>query len=99
MHELAMLVLLQQCGDAFVQQNHSVGEHGDRIHGEKFQSFEKKNFLIFTTPVSLHCKNFGVQFSLNKIFKIREDLKHFRSFLKKIDPSKLAKIINKAYII
>ena len=55
--------------------------------------------LVFTSPVSLHSNNLGVKFSFNKISEVLENLKHFRSFLKKINPSKFAIVINKAYII
>ena len=81
MHWLTMIVLLQQQDGVFVQQNRSVGEHVDKKHDEKFQSFEKKNFLIFTTPVSLHCKNFGVQLAFNKTLEIAKNMKNIRPFL------------------
>ena len=82
MHEPAMLVLLQQCVDAFVQQNRSVGEHGDKIHGEKFQSFEKRNSVSHThLPVRLHGKNFRVQLTFNKTLKVAKNLKDIGSLL------------------
>jgi hypothetical protein len=60
---------------------------------------ETVQFLIFTNPISLHGENFATKLALNILLKIKKDLIHFRTFLKQINPSKLAKIINETYII
>jgi hypothetical protein len=55
--------------------------------------------LIFTTPIGLDGKNFLVKQSFNKALEFFELFKDFRFVLKKIDPCKLTKIINKGNII
>jgi hypothetical protein len=49
--------------------------------------------LILASPVSLHCKDFLIKESLNKIPK------NMRFLFQEIDPSELAIIINKTHIV
>ena len=60
---------------------------------------KRVKLLIFTTPVGLHSDNFCVERTLNKLLKIKKDLKNIRSIFKKIDPCVFTKIINKTDII
>jgi hypothetical protein len=56
-------------------------------------------FLIFSSPVRLKGKDFLVKETFNMVLKIMKSSKNIRFLFKEIDPSKLAIIINKAYII
>jgi hypothetical protein len=56
-------------------------------------------FLILTTPVSLHGDDLAIKETLNKSLKLLEFLEDLRLVLKEINPVKLAKIINKTDII
>jgi hypothetical protein len=56
-------------------------------------------FLILTPPICLHCNNFLVKETLNKMLKIMKFLKDIRFIFQQIDPCKLAKIINKTNIV
>jgi hypothetical protein len=55
--------------------------------------------FILTTPVSLHCYNFPIKLTLNIFLKIEEYLINISTTFEQINPSKLAKIINKAYMV
>lgn len=55
--------------------------------------------LILATPIGLKSEDLFIKMMLNKVLKIMKALKNFRFTLKKIDPCKLAKIIDKANII
>jgi hypothetical protein len=55
--------------------------------------------LILPTPISLHGNDFPIQQAFNKFLKVNEVLKNFRFVSKKVNPSKFAKIINKAHIV
>ena len=56
-------------------------------------------FLIFTTPVGLHCYNFGIKAALNQLLEVEKDLIDIGAILKKVNPCKFTEIINKTYII
>ena len=56
-------------------------------------------FLIFPSPIGLDSNNLTIKLSFNKCLKVVEDLKYIGSFLEKINPRILAKIINEANII
>lgn len=60
---------------------------------------EGVEFFILTTPVSLNSYNFAIKESLNQILKFMELIKNFRFILKKINPNKLAVIINETNIV
>jgi hypothetical protein len=60
---------------------------------------EKIQVLILPTPISLHGNDFPIQQAFNKFLKVNEVLKNFRFVSKKVNPSKFAKIINKAHIV
>jgi hypothetical protein len=52
--------------------------------------------FVFTTPISLDCKDFLVKQMFNKILELSEFLKHLRFMLEKIDPHKFTIIINES---
>jgi hypothetical protein len=60
---------------------------------------EAIEFFILTSPISLHCNNFSIKFSLNKLLEIKKYLINIRMLLEQIYPSKFAKIIDEAYIV
>jgi hypothetical protein len=55
---------------------------------------EAMEFFIFTTPISLHCNDFPIEFALNELLKVKEHLINFRMIFKQINPSEFAEIIN-----
>jgi hypothetical protein len=55
--------------------------------------------LIFSSPITLHSKDFLIELSLYHGLKILKLMKNIRLVLNKIDPGKFTKIINEAYII
>jgi hypothetical protein len=55
--------------------------------------------FVFTTPISLDCKDFLVKQMFNKILELSEFLKHLRFVLEKIDPRKFSIIINESNTI
>ena len=98
MHELKERDQPQQYGGACVQQSHSVDEHEDKIHNPN--TTEKGvEFFILPSPVTLDCDDFLIKVSLNKFLKFLKDGKNFRFILEKINPSKVALIINETDII
>jgi hypothetical protein len=60
---------------------------------------DRIKFFIFTTPFSLDGKIFFVKESFNKCLKFSNFLKNLRFKLKKINPCKFAKVINKVHIV
>ena len=60
---------------------------------------ERVEFLVCTSPVRLESKDLFIKGSFNMILKIMKAGKNIRFILNKIDPSKLAIVINEAYII
>jgi hypothetical protein len=55
--------------------------------------------FVFTTPISLDCKDFLAKQMFNKILELSEFLKHLRFVLEKIDPHKFTIIINESNTI
>jgi hypothetical protein len=56
-------------------------------------------FLILTTPASLHGDDLAIKETLYKSLKLLEFLEDLGLVLKEINPDKIAKIINKTDII
>jgi hypothetical protein len=56
-------------------------------------------FFILPSPISLHCNNFPIELALNILLKLKKSLMNIRTLFEQIYPDKLAKSINKAYII
>jgi hypothetical protein len=54
--------------------------------------------LLFPSPISLHSHNLPIKQAFNKVLEVMKTLEHFRFVLKKRNPCKLAKIIDKANI-
>jgi hypothetical protein len=61
-------------------------------------SEECVEFLVLTTPVSLHREDFPIEGAPNKTLKGVKDMKHFRFVVNKTNPSMFTKIIDKANI-
>jgi hypothetical protein len=61
----------QQCDDVFFWQTHSVDEHRDKKHGERYQ-FAGKRYLVFgTLPPSLfEQREFSCQIIVQQDFEI-----------------------------
>jgi hypothetical protein len=60
---------------------------------------ESIKLMILSSPIGLDCYGLSIKQSLNKILKITKALENLRLMLDQVDPSKFAKIINKACII
>ena len=60
---------------------------------------ENMQLFILATPISLHSNNFPIKLALNIFLKIKEHLIHIGTRFEKVNPSELAKIIDKAYIV
>jgi hypothetical protein len=60
---------------------------------------ERMEFLILTTLIGLHSDDFSAKFLLNQLLKIKKHLVNIGRLFYQINPSEVAKIIDKAYII
>jgi hypothetical protein len=56
-------------------------------------------FLILSSQVGLHSKDFSIEQSSNKRLEFLKLVKNFRFIFQQIDPSKFTIVINKAHII
>lgn len=60
---------------------------------------ERTEFLVLPTPICLHSDDFAIKETFNKLLELAKVMKNFRFLFKKINPDKLAIIINKRDII
>ena len=67
--------------------------------GDPYLIKEGVEFLVLSSLVGLHSKNFAIKESLYKSPKFLKFVKNFRLVLQKIDPSEFTIIMNKTHIV
>jgi len=67
--------------------------------GDSYLIKEGVEFLVLSSLVGLHSKNFAIKESLYTSPKFLKFVKNFKLVLQKIDPSEFTIIINKTHIV
>jgi hypothetical protein len=71
---------------------------GDVMHDPTFGE-EGIYFFIFSSPITMHSKNFPIKELFNKGLEFMKFLNHFRLKFKQVNSNKFTIIIHKAQII